>query len=247
MLKFDLLLLLFSLCACSGKPKEKGCIYPVGPLMVDKEAIEWGYVPAGGLRTDTVLVCNPTQDTLEVAVKSVFSNIGCKLSAPRIFPGQTLPMIVGFRTNDENRLEELSDAICFQVNGEWIRTQEIKIRFYVVGTIDQQAERKAVLKIRPESRDFGEIGSEESIVLPFVLRNEGNSDLFIRKVMLPCGCMRVISAVDRIVPGGEKELEIGFVAEGKEGHQRATVKIFSNDPFEPVKELQIRGFITALK
>lgn len=91
--------------------------------------------------------------------------------------------------------------------------------------------------------NFGTVQNRDSIEHTFLLRNEGDSDLVIKRVHTSCGCTTTKLIQNNIPPGGEAELVARFSLKGRRGKQHKNIYVHSNDPNSPRYRLELAGEI----
>ena len=97
------------------------------------------------------------------------------------------------------------------------------------------------LVVAPETFDFGEMPSGESVQATFTLRNAGDEPLHINHVRTSCG--GTSSRLDKreLAPGEETPLTATLSLRNRSGPQHQRVTIASNDPDAPSKQAHIQG------
>lgn len=91
------------------------------------------------------------------------------------------------------------------------------------------------------SFDFGEIFQGEKVLHSFQFVNAGKDPLLIDRVSSSCGCTAVLVSEKNVAPGGTGEIQANFDSARFRGSVSKTVYIYSNDPVQPVMQLQIKG------
>ena len=89
--------------------------------------------------------------------------------------------------------------------------------------------------------DFGEKLNTESVEHTFVIKNEGDLSLEIRKVRPSCGCTVAKLSEKIIPPGGTAEIATTLSLKRRRGNQRKTITVESNDPKTPRFILTLSG------
>ena len=119
--------------------------------------------------------------------------------------------------------------------------------FFFSSLLLWQAELHAEPDIRFEERvyDFGEAYQGDLVTHIYGFENAGRSVLRIERVRASCRCTAAVLSKRRIPPWGRGEVKVRFDTEGREGEETHTVRIYSNDPDEPVVELEITGRLKA--
>ena len=91
--------------------------------------------------------------------------------------------------------------------------------------------------------DFGTVRNVDKITHTFVLKNVGDVDLVIQRVRPTCGCTTTKLPRDTIPPGESVDLDMTLSLVGRQGHQRKSIYISSNDPTSPEYQLEVTGSI----
>jgi hypothetical protein len=86
-----------------------------------------------------------------------------------------------------------------------------------------------VLSITEDAYDFGTIAESEGAVShTFIVKNEGNRPLVIKRVIPSCGCTSPDWTKEPIAPGETGEVVITFNPNGRSGPFTKTVSVYSN-------------------
>ena len=91
--------------------------------------------------------------------------------------------------------------------------------------------------------DFGTLKEGQSKTYDFILKNNGKSDLIIRKIKSSCGCAVVKPESKIIKPGESTILKTTFNSAGKNGRQRKKIIVTTNDPKNSSVNLNIIGLV----
>ena len=100
----------------------------------------------------------------------------------------------------------------------------------------------AVSVPRPE-HDFGTILQGENVRHVFTFTNRGDVPLNIEKVSSSCGCTAALSSAKTLAPGESGEIQTSFDSTRFRGQVNKTVYLYTNDPAQPMVQLQIKGNI----
>lgn len=79
---------------------------------------------------------------------------------------------------------------------------------------------------------FGVINEGDQVTKVFKFRNEGGNPLIISNASASCGCTVPTFPKDPIAPGATGEISVTFNSNGKAGHQRKNVIVYSNAELE---------------
>jgi len=100
-------------------------------------------------------------------------------------------------------------------------------------------------KITFEDKDFhfDTVAQGTKVKHSFIFRNDGKSDLIIRKTKSSCGCTATEPAKTTLLPGESSKIDIIFNTSGRKGKQHKSVTVIANDPENPKTILNIGGII----
>ena len=79
------------------------------------------------------------------------------------------------------------------------------------------------------------------------MKNNGKSDLIIRKTKASCGCTAVTMGETILSPGQSTTIRATFDSTGKSGRQYKSITVITNDPQHPETLLTITGNIANKK
>lgn len=88
---------------------------------------------------------------------------------------------------------------------------------------------------------FGQIYHAEKVTHDFTFTNTGDKDLMITSVKASCGCTTPTYSKDPVAPGETGVISVLYNSVGKQGTQKATIRVGSNDPVNPEIVLYLSG------
>ena len=91
------------------------------------------------------------------------------------------------------------------------------------------------------AHDFGTVFQGESVRHVFVFANRGDAPLTIDKVSSSCGCTAALASAKVLAPGESGEIQTSFDSTRFRGAINKTVYLYTNDPAQPMVQLQIKG------
>jgi hypothetical protein len=105
------------------------------------------------------------------------------------------------------------------------------------------------LETEPERFDFGEVLPGRSLTKEFSLRNVGDAPLVIEKLASSCACTVALldEAKQRLAPGRSTPLRVTLRTPAAPGRVRETVSVTSNDPAQPVVQLEVAAEVKAAR
>jgi hypothetical protein len=107
----------------------------------------------------------------------------------------------------------------------------------------EQLDNAAVIKVEQERFNFGKVKQGEKLDFTYVIRNEGNDDLILRKIKPSCGCTAINPEKMVLKKGESSEIKVILNTTGLKGAQHKTITIISNDPVNSSITLHIQGGI----
>lgn len=107
-----------------------------------------------------------------------------------------------------------------------------------------QQEPEPTLAVAGPVYDFGTVPQGEPVKHDFLIRNTGESELIIRKILPACGCTAAVVASDRISAGEQTKVKVQFDTSGFRGYKVKTVRLYTNDPKQTSSVLTLQGTVT---
>ena len=102
------------------------------------------------------------------------------------------------------------------------------------------------LELKENSFDFGKVDEGSVIEHSFVVKNNGNADLRIEKVVTGCNCLEDNYSNILILPSEEKEFHIKLDTTGLSGKYDRKIRFFTNEGGRSFSSFSIKGFINPL-
>lgn len=99
------------------------------------------------------------------------------------------------------------------------------------------------LSVLNSSFDFGTVEQGVKVVHEFELRNDGDEELKIERVVPACGCTATQLTAPLIAPGASGKVRLEFDSSGFVGTEEKSARLFSNDPNKPFVTLSLKGNI----
>ena len=93
--------------------------------------------------------------------------------------------------------------------------------------------------------DFGTVYQGETVRHVFVFTNSGNAPLNVEKVSSSCGCTAALASAKVLAPGESGEIQTSFDSTRFRGAVSKTVYLYTNDPAQPMVQLQLKGKVQA--
>jgi hypothetical protein len=91
--------------------------------------------------------------------------------------------------------------------------------------------------------DWGSVAQGSKVTHDFTIKNSGDIDLVLQRIVPSCGCTAASLSSDRIPPGGQGMVRVELDTAGFSGSQQKMVRLFTNDPAEPYSTLTMKGVV----
>jgi len=123
----------------------------------------------------------------------------------------------------------------------------MKVKFYFILVLLASvlyAQKQGAKIVSPEPKfDFGNIIEGQRVSHEFVIKNEGDEVLEIRKVNASCGCTAAQPDKDKLAPGESTKIKVQFDSSNRQGKQVKYVYVMTNDKTNPQIRLEFTTFI----
>ncbi len=220
--------------------------YEFSGIKFNKNEISFGKVFMGEVVCDTLFLYNPLAEKVECRFRVLENFVQVVPEKEVIFPGDTVRVFVRFFTERRNEYGNYREYISFFPSTReqgWspplMLTAEVIENFMNLTAEEKQQAPKAVFDI--QTFDFGDIREGNDVSHVFCLKNEGLSNLLIRRIEASCGCTAVVPD-SRVVPMGDScNIQVTFRTKGREGKQFKTIQITTNDYRRSNMILKIRA------
>ena len=221
--------------------------YPqvIGDLRVRSTHFSFSKIKNTKKKTDSLLVYNGSGKNIKVEFVNVPSYLTLKLFPSVLKPGQKGKIVGTYNAVKKNDYGFIMDKIIVKINGVNVKGTKLSVSSTIIEdfsklTAAQLANApKAVFE--KKVYNFGTIKQGEKRTYDFVLKNEGKSDLIIRKIKSSCNCTVVQPKVKIIKPGQSTVLTTTFDSMGRRSKQRKTINLVTNDPKDSTIKLTVVG------
>ena len=99
------------------------------------------------------------------------------------------------------------------------------------------------IKFDKNSHNFWRVKQNSRSSAEFIIKNEGNAKLVLRKTKASCGCTAGQPAKMELEPGESTTIKVIYSSGGKVGKQKQNVRIISNDPKQSITYLFVEADI----
>ncbi len=221
--------------------------YVMGPLRVADSHLALTRISPGAKKSEQLKLINTSDKPVMPEFLNVPSHITVKVVPETLKPGEAGVLVAEY---DASKKEDWGFVVD-QVFLIFDRVKDYKNRITISATIEEdfgamtadQLQNAPVITIENKTFDFGKIKSNQKVEHAFIVKNDGKSNLLIRKVKASCGCTAINPKKSVLVPGESTEITAIFDPTGKSGRQNKSVTVISNDPKSSNVMLRITGDI----
>lgn len=219
----------------------------LGVLKVKNTHIGLGTVYLGQTKTETIEFINSSDKPVQLQFLNVPAHITVKSGPQSVAPGQKGKIEFYFEPSKSGDWGYITNWLQLKINDE-----NVTERLIVSANIEEdfsalspeQLAKAPVASFGETTLNFGTITEGEKIDHIFTVKNEGKSDLIIRKVKASCGCTAVNPDKNLLKPGESSQIKVIFDSHGKTGTQNKTITVITNDPKNAKVMLWLKGTVT---
>lgn len=219
------------------------------PVVMDSLRLENNHIPFTKIlptevKTGELKVVN----TSSVSVTPTFINIPAHVtieSQPAtIAPGQKGVFVARYDAAKKNDWGYVSDRVYVTFDGQRQYRNQITLSASIEEDFSKIDDKNApVMVVNEKTHDFGDIQQTSKAECDFIITNEGNANLIIRKVKASCGCTAATPQKTVLAKGETTSIHVAFDPRGKSGRQSKTITVITNDPKQSNVLLRIQGNI----
>lgn len=231
------------------KPQTLNELYPrdMGELRLETNILSFGKIYKDEKSTKTVKILNASDKPLKVTFATVPAYITVK-TIPEIFQSnETGVLEITYDASKTTDWDFVLNKITLVLNGKTDVNKTFNISANIAENFSkltpEQLANAPKVKFDAETYDFGTTAQNVIVEHKYTFKNEGKSDLIIRKVKSTCGCTVVKPDKDIIKPGESSSIKVTFNPAGRNGKETKLVTFISNDPTNPVTRLYINGIV----
>jgi hypothetical protein len=220
----------------------------VGQVRLETIYAAFGEIFKGDTGRFSIKVFNTSNsETVSLAFRQLPGHLKISILPSVIEPQQEGRIEIHYITSLQKEWDYAVDRIELLLNGALVPNNRISItanireNFSALGSTEMALAPQ--VEFDSKSFDFGAIKGNATVEHLFRLKNNGKSDLYIRKVSASCGCTAVQPAGTIIHPGDSTVIKAIFNAAGREGNQKKAITVITNDPKRSKTILWINGTI----
>ncbi|MDR0982511.1 MAG: DUF1573 domain-containing protein [Culturomica sp.] len=207
--------------------------------------VNFGKVYIDKVAVDTVYFYNTKSRDLHLTNRYIPRYITTTYVPEVVKPGEKGMIIVKFDAKAKNDYGYTYDNVIIRFNNSDSYNNRLAISANVAEDFSSLSAKEIadapVAAFDKTSISFGTIKSGVKADCDFVLKNEGKSNLIVRKTKAGCGCTAVTMGNNTIKPGESTVIRATFNSANRKGSQHKSVTVITNDPKTPETQLTITG------
>lgn len=232
------------------KVKKVEDYYPqkIGDLKIRTNHMAFSRIYNTETKTDTMGIYNPTEKPVKVTFENVPPHIKISIEPDVIQPNGKAVISITYDAAKKAEWGFNTDRIGFVIDGNNQPNNKISVSADIQENFENLTEEQKAnapkIVFEKTEYEFGTIKQNDVVDFTFNFKNEGKSDLIIRRTKASCGCTAIAPQKDVIKPGEESKFDVKFNSRGKKGKQHKTVTVITNDPANPTIILKLNGDVT---
>ncbi|MGD9977198.1 MAG: DUF1573 domain-containing protein [Bacteroidales bacterium] len=221
---------------------------PVGDLYFERNHFALGRLFLNSSVSDTLKFINRGNSPAKVtAITKGMDYLTVKIEPQTVKPNDFGKIVLNYDPKSRNDWGFVVDRFVLAVNDQPINNTPVTITGSIEedysGLTAEQLENAPVADFNTTVYNFESKNEGEPVEFDFVIRNNGKSDLIIRKVKASCGCTTVEPSKKVLKPGESSPINATFRTNGYSGQQSKSITVITNDPKKPTVVLRLSGNI----
>ena len=232
-------------------PREKTIVdyYPktMGALRLETNHMAFVRVYSDGIKIDTLKIVNTSESNMKITLTGVPDYLKLTPVPQVLKPGEKGYLLGVYSGKKVNDWGFVTDRVNLKINDKYDKNNNITISAKIEEDFSHLSKTEFLnapkIVFVEKTFNFGETDYNEKVVHVFKFKNEGKSDLIIRKIRTTCGCTTVAPENTTIKPGESSSFKAIFNPGSRTGIQRKSIYVISNDPKSSNVRLMITGKI----
>lgn len=232
------------------REKTKDEIYrrQIGSVLFLNNHLSLGRVFTNKIVTDTMRLYNPGETPAKLGFFNVPKHITVTAYPQTLKPQQEGIIVIKYDASKNEDWGFVIDRFYLTINDQTIQNNFLSISGNLEEDFSNLTEKDIdnapKIVFSQPSYDFGTVKQGATVEYEFVFKNEGKSDLIIRKIKASCGCTTVQPNVSVLKPGESSFVKASFRTNGYTGRQSKSITVITNDPKASTMVLRLTGTVT---
>lgn len=233
-------------------PREKTVedIYPrnMDAIRLESSHLAFTKMAPTQKKTEQLKIISTSAEPLKITFLNVPKHVSVKVVPEVLQPNQAGVITATYDASVKNDWGFVTDNVFIIFND----VRDYKNRLTLSASIEEdfaswspeKIANAPIVNIVEKTWNFGEIKQGDVVNHEFLLKNEGKSELIIRKVKASCGCTAIKPDKTVLAPGETTSIVAEFNSDHKSGRQNKSVTVVTNDPKTTTTLLRITGNVT---
>lgn len=219
-----------------------------GYLLIDKVVLKWGDRYENDQFSDTIELTNDGYNDIIVRKISFNNPIAPQPSLPITIPvGQKKKVIFNINLSLIDTIGPVSGYVTFETNDRFFPKKKIPYSLNLSTNFKKWKRRElknaAHIELDNSTIQMGTMNSGSVRKKLITIKNTGKSNLKIRKIETDCSCTMLKLPTNELLPGESLKTTVKYDSLFKKGKQSKLIKIYTNDPSNPIKVLYVKAFV----
>ncbi|MCU4165960.1 DUF1573 domain-containing protein [Carboxylicivirga caseinilyticus] len=230
-------------------PREKTVedIYPrnMDVIRLESSHLAFTKMTPDQKKTEQLKIISTSDQPLKISFANVPKHVTIKAVPEVLQPKQAGVITATYDAAAKSDWGFVTDNVFINFND----TKDYKNRLTLSASIEEDFDswtpeklaKAPIVNFEEKTWNFGDINQGDKVTHKFVVKNDGKSELIIRKVKASCGCTAIKPEKTVLAPGEETTIMAEFNSTGKSGRQNKSVTVVTNDPKTTTTLLRISG------
>ncbi len=235
------------------KVKTKADNYPqkMGNLRFRSNHLAMQDIVFNSSKTDTLFYYNEGKKALNLSLKDVPPHITVKIIPEILKADKEGYVLITYNAEIRKDWGLIFDWFTLLSNDSVMPEKRINVSANIVDDFTkltpEQIKNGPKIVFENLKYDFGNAKTGEIVKYKYVFRNEGNSDLIIRKTKASCGCTATNPEKTLLKKGESSFINAEFNSTGRQGGQHKSITVVTNDPNNSSITLELSGNVDAVQ
>jgi len=221
--------------------------FTMGDLKLNSSYISFGRLNPTSKRDTIVNIINAGKEPITIKFMGIPNSLKLIVNPEVLKPNQKGTIKISYDASKAKDWGFLFEYVNLNINNKIDMANKITVSSTIEEDFSKltptQLEKAAKVKFENTTYNFGTIKEGQKADYEFKFKNEGKTDLILRKVTTSCGCTTTTPKEMTVKPGDSSSIKIVFDSTGKKGTQNKTVTVITNDPKGPNVMLWIKGIV----
>jgi hypothetical protein len=230
--------------AAKVKSTEEEFPFAVGTLRLKSGTLDLYRVSSSGAKTDNLEAINTGSTPVVVHFDNVPAHVNIVSDPVSIPAGGKATIKCTYNAAKRGEFGTVTDEVS-------VRVAKVKRTLKIRANIEEdfskltpeELEKAPVLKVAQSTHRFDTVKKGEKVTGTFELKNEGKTDLLIRKVTSNCDCLKPAFDGTTIKPGKSAVLKAELTAPAETGPKFYEIRVTANSPRQRQLVLYMTGTV----